>query len=151
MGYTVAGDWKKGGVPPWINIAASNPNTRDAWGMVLFIAIFYWLLGNIRAVPLLIAVYALFTALTPVLVYKVSIQLGMSPKSAKFGAWLIALSPAFAFWSGALYKEGLILLLLLLGIYHVLLLQQSLRVFSLLIFAFCVIGLFTLRPYLSFL
>ena len=63
--------------------------------------------------------------------------------------WIIALSPAFAIWSSALYKEGFILIVLFLIVEHTLLLQQDLRLSSLLILPAGLLGMFGLRFYMG--
>jgi hypothetical protein len=93
----------------------------------------------------------LLTSWTPVLTYRIGRQLGAPPPAALAGAWLVAASPAFAFWSGALYKEGLILVVLSLAIYHTLVLQETGRWQSLLIVVLCLPALFALRFYLAIL
>lgn len=121
------------------------------WGLVLLIAVFYFLCGGLRAIPVLMAFYGLLTAWTPVLTYRIGRQVGAPVPGARMGAWLVALSPAFALWSGALYKEGLILLLLSLSIYHAMLVQESGRVRSLVIVLVCLPALLSLRFYLAVL
>lgn len=149
IGASIANDWLAGRSSAWLDAVVSNPNTHEAWGITVFIAVFYWLLGGFRAIPVLIAVYSLFTAIAPVLVYRIARQLGAAPNTARVGAWLTVFSPAFAFWAGALYKEGLVLLLLLLAMYHVLRLQAKLSLWSVAILTFSLIALFSLRSYLS--
>jgi hypothetical protein len=65
------------------------------------------------------------------------------------GARLIAYSPAFAIWTSALYKEGLILIALFLVIEHALRLQQTFRPESVLVLAVCLLALFGLRFYIA--
>lgn len=149
LGAQVANDWLAGHSSVWLDAVIKNPNTLEAWGMIVFIAAFYWIMGGIRAVPVLIAVYGLTTAFIPVLVYRIACQLGAAPRNARISAWLVAVSPAFAFWSGALYKEGLVLLLMLLAVYNVLLLQERVRPVSLLVLALSLGALFSLRSYLA--
>jgi hypothetical protein len=50
---------------------------------------------------------------------------------------LVVFSPAFAFWGGALFKDGLIFLVLNLLVYNILRLQTGMRWKSLLIALFC--------------
>jgi hypothetical protein len=75
--------------------------------------------------------------------------LGAPEPAAKRSAWLVALSPAFVFWSGALYKEGLVLLILSIGTYHVLRLQTHFDLRSLVLVGLTVFGLLGLRFYLA--
>jgi hypothetical protein len=83
--------------------------------------------------------------------YRLSRELGVPPSAAKAAAWLIALSPGFAFWSGALHKEGLTLLILNLACYHVLRLQTRWRLPSLAVVALSILTLWGLRYYLAIL
>jgi hypothetical protein len=84
-----------------------------------------------------------------VLTYLIAREMGLSRSGANFAGGLVAFSPAFAFWSGGFYKEGFILLLLNLSMYHVLRLQRGWRWDSMLILAGCLFGLFGLRFYLA--
>lgn len=151
MGTLVAQDWLAGRSSVWLDAALNSSTGREAWVIVVFVAVIYWLLGGLQALPLLIVIYSAVTAFTPVLVYRIALQLGATPRVARVGAWLVVISPAFAFWSGALYKEGLVLLFLTLALYHALLLQGKLRFSSLLIVVGCLFTLFGLRAYLSLL
>ncbi|HJT78806.1 MAG TPA: hypothetical protein VJ739_16495 [Gemmataceae bacterium] len=146
-GAQVADCWLSGQASPWL--AEAMQSGRSAWVMVVVIAALYCVMGGIRAVPVLIALFCLITSWTPVFVYKIARQLGQRPGSARVGAWVVALGPAFAFWSGALYKEGLILLVLSLATYHTLVLQERLRVASLVILLGCLAALSGLRFYLA--
>src|SRR5262249_5525304 len=95
------------------------------------------------------ACYCLLTSVTPVLAYRAARQLGAPRRGALSAARLIAFSPAFAFWSSALYKEGLILMALFLIIEHALRLQHSFRLSSVVILALCRLALFGLRFYIA--
>jgi hypothetical protein len=143
----VADDWLAGHSSQWLSEAIEGGH--HAWGIVAVIAAFYFLTGGIRALPLLLAFYALITAWVPVLTYKIGRQLGAPDRAAYLGGWLVAGSPAFAFWSGALYKEGLILLVLSLAVYYTLILQETGSWKSLLIVVACLPALFALRFYLA--
>jgi hypothetical protein len=70
---------------------------------------------------------------------------------ARRAAWLVALSPAFVFWSGSLYKEGLTLLLLSVAALHTLRLQARWQARSLIIVGLCIFALWGLRYYLAIL
>jgi hypothetical protein len=91
----------------------------------------------------------MITSWTPVVIYRIGKQLGLSADGALLAGRLIAWSPAFAFWSGALYKEGLILLLLSLAVLHTLRLQTRFQWHAMLLMAGCLAGLFGLRPYIA--
>ncbi len=147
LGADVADHWLSGQSSPWLTEAMQSG--RAAWGMVVAIAVLYCLMGGVRAVPVLIALFCLITSWTPVVVYKVARRLGQRPQSARVGAWVVALTPAFAFWSGALYKEGLILLVLSLATYHTLVLQERFRLASLVAILVCLAALSGLRFYLA--
>jgi hypothetical protein len=70
---------------------------------------------------------------------------------ARRAGWLVALSPAFVFWSGSLYKEGLTLLLLSVAAYHMLRLQSGWKGRSVSILAVCAVALWGVRFYLAVL
>jgi hypothetical protein len=147
LGSEIARDWLAGRPSEWLSWAMTVD--RTPWLLPSFIGGFYWLTGGIRLVPLLLVGICALTALTPVLTYFIAREMGLSRSGANFAAGLVAFSPAFAFWSGGFYKEGLILLLFNLSMYHVLRLQRGWRWNSMLILAGCLFGLFGLRFYLA--
>ena len=122
-GAAIADEWLSGNSSETLHELMSA-NTR-AWGLPLVLGSFYFLTGGIRALPVLIAAYGAITAWTPVYTYHLARQLGAPSGGARMAGWLVTLSPAFAFWSGSLYKEGFILLLLTMAIYHTLMLQET--------------------------
>jgi hypothetical protein len=121
MGYRTAQAWLEGRPSDWLQAAMSEG--RQAWLMVASIGGFYCLLGGLRLIPLLIFVQSLVTAWIPVLTYRITRLLGADPVAARTAGRLVAFSPAFVIWSGALYKEGPVLLLISLAVYHTLRLQ----------------------------
>jgi hypothetical protein len=147
LGAGIARDWLAGRSSEWLSWALTKD--RIPWLLPSVIGGFYWLTGGIRLVPLLLLAICAITALTPVLTCLIAREMGLSRRGAKFAGGLVAFSPAFAFWSGGFYKEGLILLLLNLGMYQVLRLQRAWRWDSMLILAGCLFGLFGLRFYLA--
>ena len=146
-GAGIARDWLAGRSSEWLAYAMTAD--RVSWFLPTVIGGFYWLSGGIRLIPLLLLGICLITALTPVVTYLIARETGLSRSGANFAGGLVALSPAFAFWSGGFYKEGFILLLLNLSIYQVFRLQRAWRWDSMLILAACLFGLFGLRFYLA--
>lgn len=146
-GYDVAREWLSGRSSNWLDTAMYGG--REAWLIVAAIAIFYFVLQGVRATVVLIVGYGAAGAVVPVYTYRIAIQLGASEIVARKAAWLVALSPAFVFWSGALYKEGLILLILNLSVYHVLRLQTQWRGRSLMMVVLATFALLGLRFYLA--
>ena len=147
IGAQVAQDWLAGHASEVLSHAMATRGIP--WLMVATIGGIYWLTAGVRIVPALLAGYCAITALTPVLAYKIARHLGMPPRAALFSGRLVAFSPAFAFWSGALYKEGLVLLMLNLCFYNVLKLQQR-WTWSTMAAAFgSLTGIFALRFYLA--
>lgn len=147
LGQQVAEDWLDGRSSPWLASAMTRSNSP--WFMVVVLAVFYTLVGGVRITPVAIAAYSLITACAPVLIYRIGLQLGAPSAGARKAAWLVAFSPAFAFWSGAIYKEGLVLVCMNLAIYHTLLLQAQWRLRSIVVLALCFPALFGLRFYLA--
>jgi hypothetical protein len=145
----VAESWMAGDSAPWLTTALTDGH--QPWLIVVLLAICFFLAGGAKITPLAILIYCLVTAWAPVLTYKISLQLGVPAKGAKLSGWLVALSPAFAFWAGALYKEGLILVVLNLAIYQLLVLQERWRPWSLVILLACIPAMFALRFYLAIL
>jgi hypothetical protein len=147
MGASVAKSWLSGQQHPWL--AHAIVEGRQAWFMVATLAAIYCLTGGVEVVPLALGCYCLLTSFSPVLAYRAGRQLGVPLRGALTGARLIAYSPAFAFWSGALYKEGLILITLFLVIEHALRLQKSFQPSSVLVLTVCLSALFGLRFYIA--
>jgi hypothetical protein len=146
-GYGVAQQWLSGSASNWDSVLPYGG--RVAWLMIGVIAAVYYLLDGARSVPLLIVLYGALTAWLPVYTFKITEQLGAPRSTAKRAGWLVALLPAFVFWSGSLYKEGLVLLILNFVTYHTLRLQARWRAQSLLFVVLAVFALLGLRFYLA--
>jgi hypothetical protein len=147
-GYEVARDWLSGRE---VDLGTLGQGAETARPLVIGIASFYYVLGGVRALPVLIVVFAAITAVVPIYVYFIARQLQVPGVAARRAAWLVALSPAFVFWSGSLYKEGLTLLILGVATYHTLELQAYWRVRSIVLVALCLLVLWGLRYYLAVL
>ena len=93
--------------------------------------------------------FNLITAWTPVLIYRISRQLGQTDQGALHAARLVVFSPVFAFWGGALYKEGLVFFVLAIITYNGLVLQEGVRGRSILIVVLGIAALSSLRFYLA--
>ena len=148
IGYEVARDWLSGRAVDFDTL----PNgVQTARLLVTAIAAFYYVTGGLRALPLLLIAYSAITALVPLYVHRVAREL-RAPEAVATGAgWLVAWSPAFVFWSGSLYKEGLTLLLLSVASYHTLRLQLGWRGRSMAALVVCVVALWEVRFYLAIL
>lgn len=147
VGAHIANDWLNGRPSSWLATVGQQPHQPVA--IVTLIACFYTLTLGVRALPVLLVAYGAITAYTPLVIYRIARSLGASTGAARTGAWLVALCPAFVFFSGALHKDGLILLLLSLGLHHALLLQSSPRPRSIVIICLCILGIVGLRLYLA--
>jgi len=117
IGYEVAEDWLSG---KSVDFDSLPEGAQTARLLVTAIAAFYFVTGGVRALPVLLVVYSAVTALVPIYVYRVARALDAPETAARRAGWLVTLSPAFVFWSGSLYKEGLTLLLLSIAAYHTL-------------------------------
>jgi hypothetical protein len=148
MGYEVAQDWLSG---TSVDFDALPEGVQTARFLVTAIAAFYFAMGGMRALPVLLVAYSVLTALVPVYVYWFTQELGAPVAVARRAGWLVALSPAFVFWSGSLYKEGLTLLLLSVAAYHTLRLQSGWKGRSVSTVALCVWALWGVRFYLAIL
>ncbi len=148
MGHEVAQDWLSGKA---VDFDALPEGVQTARLLVTAIAAFYFLMGGVRALPVLLVAYSAVTALVPVYVYWFTRALDAPDGVARRAGWLVALSPAFVFWSGSLYKEGLTLLFLSVAAYHTLRLQSGWKGRSVSILALCVIALWGVRSYLAIL
>jgi hypothetical protein len=148
MGYEVAQDWLSGRAVDFDGLPAGVQTARLLVGGI---AVFYYITGGVRALPVLLVVYSAVTALVPVYIYRLALELQASENAARRAGWLVALSPAFVFWSGSLYKEGLTLLLLSLAAYHTLRLQLGWRERSVITVMLCVFALWGVRFYLAIL
>jgi len=143
----VAQSWLSGEQSAWLSEAISDG--RKAWLMTATLAVFYCFTGGVEVLPVAIGCYCLLTSWTPVLAYRAGRRLGVPEAGAMIGARLVAYSPGFAFWSAALYKEGLILIVLFLLIDHALRLQEGVEPVSVLILAGCLLAMFGLRFYIA--
>jgi hypothetical protein len=146
-GAEIARAWLSGQQSPWL--AQAMAEGRKAWFMYATVGVFYCVTGGVEVLPFAIGCYSLLTSFAPVLAYRAGRQFGASTQEALSGARLIAYSPAFALWSSALYKEGLILIALFLVVLHSLRLQQNIRPGSILLLALCLLALFGLRFYIA--
>ena len=122
---------------------------RQPWVIIAFLGGIYCFSGGIEAVPLALTLHCLVTSTSALFAYRAARRLGAPHQAAMISGWIIALSPAFAIWSSALYKEGFILIVLFLIVEHTLLLQQDLRLSSLLILPAGLLGMFGLRFYMG--
>ena len=147
VGHSVALEWLSGESSQWLE--TERYGGKVAWLMVATIGGLYFLLQGFRSVPLLVILWSALTAWVPVYTYRIGLELGATPAVSRRAAWVVALMPAFVFWSGALYKEGLVLLALSIGVYHALRLQRQWRTGSLLGIILSVVALFGLRFYLA--
>ena len=146
MGYSVANDWLSGRA---VDFTTLSRGAQTASLMVTAIAVFYYITQGIRALPVLLILYSAVTALVPVYIYRVTRELGVPATAASRAGWLVAISPAFVFWSGSLYKEGLVMLALSAGVYHALRLQSRWQGRSLAMLAAALSALLALRFYLA--
>lgn len=149
MGYYIASQWLSGTSANLSDLL--GPAGSFATVLIVMVAIVYYIMQGVRAVPVLLLVYSAVTAVVPVYTYRLARELGAPSSAAKVAAWLIALSPGFAFWSGALHKEGLTLLILNLACYHALRLQTRWRLASLVAVVLSIATLWGLRYYLAIL
>ncbi len=146
IGYEVARDWLSGGT---VDFDTLPKGAQNASLLVTAIAAFYYLTDGVRALPVLLVAYSVVTALVPVYVYRVARELQAPEAVARRAGWLVALSPAFVFWSGSLYKEGLTLLLFSVAAYHTLRLQSGWRGRSVITLVLCDVALWGVRYYLA--
>jgi hypothetical protein len=146
VAYDLATEWLSG---RWVDLESLAPGAMNAQLLVMLIAGFYYLTAGVRALPVLFVFYSLITALVPVYVYRVTRELQAPQVVARRAGWLVALSPAFVFWSGSLYKEGLTLLFLSVAAYHTVRLQSGWRPRSVVITLMCILGLWGIRYYLA--
>jgi hypothetical protein len=146
VGYSVAQEWLSG---RWGALDTLPTGVQMAKPVVATIAGFYYVTGGTRTLPLLLVVYGAVTAIIPVYVYWIGIELGVPERAARGGGWLVALSPAFVLFSGSLHKEGLVLLSLSVAAYHALHLQSRWRGRSFIAVALSLLVLLALRYYIA--
>src|SRR3989338_5765431 len=150
LGTTIAQEWLSLGTSHTFH-ALIIEGKHHAWAMILLIALFSILGNGLESMPILMFLYALITSWAPVITYKIARSLGLIPRSAFFASLFVVFSPCFAFWGGALYKEGLVFLALNLLVYHVLLLQRRFRMVSIIVLSLSIFFLLVLRFYLPVL
>jgi len=146
VGYAVAQEWLSGRSG---TLDALPSGVQMAKPLVLTIAGFYYATDGIRALPVLLVLYAAVTAIIPVYVYWIGRDLGAPEHAARVGSWLVALSPGFVLFSGSLHKEGLILLSLSVAVYHALRLQSRWQPRSFIAVVLSLLTLFALRYYVA--
>ncbi len=147
LGRRIALEWMAGGTS--LTLESLMESGRQAWGMVFVLAVISFVLRGARALPVIIVAFNLITAWTPVLIYRISRQLGQTDRGALHAARLVVFSPVFAFWGGALYKEGLVFFVLAIITYNVLVLQEGVRGRPILIVVLGIAALSSLRFYLA--
>jgi hypothetical protein len=147
-GYAVASEWLSG---KSVDFETFSPGGRSGWLLITAIASFYYVTDGVRALPVLLIASCFVTALTPVYVYRLAKQLQAPEAVARRAGWLVALSPAFVFWSGSLYKEGFTLLFLSIAASHTLRLQSGWHGRSIAMILLCILGLWGLRYYIAIL
>src|SRR5579885_3393275 len=138
--------WLTGEQSPWLAESIGSQTTesgRNAWFMVTMLGVFYCFSGGIEVLPLAIAGYCLLTSLAPILAFRAAREFGAPYQGSLSAARLVAYSPVFLL-SSALYKEGLILIVLFLLIEHALRLQRSFSPHSVLVLGLCLLVLFGL-------
>jgi hypothetical protein len=145
-GYSVAQEWLSG---RWGALDTLPHGVQMAKPVVATIAGFYYVTGGTRVLPLLLVAYGAVTAIIPVYVYWIGIELGAPERAAKAAGWLVALSPAFVLFSGSLHKEGLILLSLSVAVYNALRLQSRWQPRSFITLVLSLLVLFALRYYIA--
>ncbi len=145
-GYEVALAWLSGRT---VDFSTLGKGAEAAWLQIAVIAAFYFVFTGIRALPALIIAYSALTACVPIYVYRFAKEMRVPEAVARRAGWLVVLSPAFVFWSGSLYKEGLTLLFLSVATYHTLRLQSGWRGRSMIILGLCMAGLWGVRYYLA--
>lgn len=148
VGAGIAADWLAGHQSQWLHNAIASGTV--AWVLPALIGCLYWVLGGLRATYVLVALMSAITALTPVLIYRLALSIGTSRRAAMYAGRLVVFSPCFAFWSGALYKDGLVLLLMALGLLQILRLQSRWSTMSFLVLGAVIPLLFGLRFYMAF-
>jgi hypothetical protein len=145
MGWVLSEMW--GGVPsrPLKLQGAGDFNT----GMYFWVAAIYFLVGaRIEMVPL--TVNWAIGAFNAVLIYHIGKRL-FNQEVARIASLLVAYLPGFAFWSALLYKDGVVLFFIALGIYAALQLQQYLSVKYAAMAAVSLLLLQAFRAYTSYL
>jgi len=147
QGARIAQEWMAEGSSE--TLALIKESGREAWVIYWLLAAFSFLLGGARALPVLIVLFNLVTAWVPVYTHRIALLLGVSPRGALLAARIVVFSPVFAFWAGALYKEGLVLLALNVIVYQGLVLQQEWRLRSMFTLIAALSILLGLRFYLA--
>lgn len=145
-GYSVAQEWLSG---RWGALDTLPHGVQMAKPVVATIAGFYYVTGGTRALLLLLVAYGAVTAIIPVYVYWIGIELGAPERAARGAGWLVALSPAFVLFSGSLHKEGLVLLSMSVAAYHALRLQSRWQTRSFIALVLSLLVLFALRYYIA--
>lgn len=128
------------------NFVASG---ASAWGFLYLVAIIYELVGtNIFAIQL---VNASVGSVTAVIVYYVAQQLFNNIRVSRVAAILVAFFPSLILWSSQALKDGLIILVLALGILATLRLMEKISFRYVVILTVCLMALLSLRFYIFYM
>ena len=146
---SVAADWLAGRPSLWLHNAIETGTLP--WLMIIMLAGIKYLFGGLDVLPVLLAVYCLLSAWTPTLVYRITEECGGDRRSALFAGRIVAFLPAFVFWGGVLYKDGLVFLALSLIVLHTLRLQRGFKAGSFLVLVCTLPALYGLRFYMAFI
>ena len=85
IGYEVAEDWLSG---KSVDFNSLPEGVQTARLLVTAIAVFYFVTGGVRALPVLLVVYSAVTALVPIYVYRVARALDAPESVGRRAGWL---------------------------------------------------------------
>lgn len=120
-----------------------------AWGMLYVVAIIYQVIGENRfAIQLMNASVGSATA---IVIYYAAQTLFSNVRVSRVATVLVAFFPSLILWSSQGLKDGLIILALALGILATLRLMDKISVGYVIVLAFCLLGLLSLRFYIFYM
>lgn len=145
----------------WVDIQLGLSDTNDiwaqraistsgpGWGMYRFVGVIYLLFG--RSILIGQAVCIVVGAATSPMVYFCAKRIFKNVRAAKIVAVAVALFPSFIIWSSQLLKDGLIIFLLVFSMTAVLILQEKLVPWVVVLLVMALFGIMALRFYVFYM
>jgi len=148
-GSILVGEWLGHSIANQIETRIAISTSTPGWGMNYLVGFLYLLLGkNIFAAQSFCAVVG---AATAPMAYFCADRVFENKQVARYSGLAVAFFPAMIIWSSQLLKDGVIIFLLLLAMTLVLQLQRKIDFFSLVLLAFSLFGILSMRFYIFYM
>jgi hypothetical protein len=142
-------DYWSGRSPMDFSLTRVTSISYPGWGMTYLTGLIYLIFG--RGVFTAQCFCAAVGAMTPGLVYLVSIEVFENKRVGRLSSIMVAVFPAFVVWSSQLLKDGLIISLLVLCMLFVLKLQKKFSITFVVLLVLSLFGILSLRFYIFYM